>query len=545
MDAPMSMLEAMEHPSGLSGRGDPGHTPSRMPRASVTTELVTVLFTDIVSSTQIATEVGDKRWRALVAAHHGLVRQALKRYRGRELDTAGDGFFATFPRPADAIRCACEVAEGVRQFGLEIRAGLNLGEAEIMGGKVGGIVVNTGARIMAIGTAGEVLVSSTVRDAVAGKGIGFADHGVHQLKGIDGEHHVFVVATVDDEPVPGPLDPAEATRRRELPPQLPSSGSRLRIAAIAAAVLVLGAIAFAVTWGGGAEPEVGTHTDAHRELTEDDEALLRVVPDDVAESCTATPEVTSGAAASVTCDTGDITVRYDGFRTLEEIGHAFDVATAGASVRGTSCRDEAAATTHYEVGGQSRGSVACWVEKNLLSYTARIVWTDDTLDVLANASFEVTTDSGGSVPDLTLYEWWSENAGPTDAALVPKDDPIEGPLGTYRLTIRPDEVGPLNEGKVDPVFVGDTTLVLRDDAVSITWDDGTIDGELLWGKPHRLIVRIPGDLGTDYGRQQCPRLLSWTWEVHGDVLILSDPSDEPACNGIRTLLTHEPLERVG
>src|SRR4051794_39297358 len=325
MQLAIPMLAAMEHPSGLSSRGDPGHTPSRMPRASVTTELVTVLFTDIVSSTQIASEVGDKRWRAFVAAHHGLVRQALKRHRGRELDTAGDGFFATFPRPADAIRCACEVAEGVRQFGLEIRAGLNLGEAEIMGGKVGGIVVNTGARIMAIGTAGEVLVSSTVHDAVAGKGIGFADHGVHQLKGIEGDHRVFVVSTVDGEPVAGPLDPAEATRRRELPPQLPSSGHRLRAATIAAAVLVVGAIAFAVTWGGGAEPETGTHAETQRELTDDDEALLRVVPDDVAATCTATPELTSGAAASVTCETGDITVRYDGYRTLEEVGHAFDV----------------------------------------------------------------------------------------------------------------------------------------------------------------------------------------------------------------------------
>ena len=168
-----------------------GETPGRMPRASVTTELVTVLFTDIVSSTEIASEVGDKRWRALVAAHHGLVRQALKRHRGRELDTAGDGFFASFPRPADAIRCAVEVAEGVRQFGLEIRAGIHLGEAEVMGGKVGGLVVNTGARIMAIGTAGEVLVSSTVKDLVVGSGIEFTLRGSFDLKGVPGQWQLY------------------------------------------------------------------------------------------------------------------------------------------------------------------------------------------------------------------------------------------------------------------------------------------------------------------------------------------------------------------
>jgi class 3 adenylate cyclase len=120
-----------------------------MPRGTPTTELVTALFTDIVRSTEIAGEVGDGRWRELVAAHHALVRERLKRHHGREQDTAGDGFFATFSRPAEAIRCAIEISEGVRELGLEIRAGLHLGEAEVMGPKVGGVAVNTAARIMA------------------------------------------------------------------------------------------------------------------------------------------------------------------------------------------------------------------------------------------------------------------------------------------------------------------------------------------------------------------------------------------------------------
>ena len=112
--------------------------------------LVTVLFTDIVGSTEIAAELGDRRWRDLVRRHHAIVRRELKRFRGRELDTAGDGFFARFDRPADAIRCACAISDDVRELGIEIRAGLHLGEAEVLEHKVGGIAVNVGARVMGV-----------------------------------------------------------------------------------------------------------------------------------------------------------------------------------------------------------------------------------------------------------------------------------------------------------------------------------------------------------------------------------------------------------
>jgi class 3 adenylate cyclase len=148
--------------------------------------LVTVLFTDIVGSTEIAAELGDKRWRDLVRRHHAIVRRELKRFRGRELDTAGDGFFARFDRPADAIRCACAISDGVRELGIEIRAGIHVGEAEVLERKVGGIAVNVAARVMGVAKGGEVLVSSTLRDAVAGSGFAFADHGTHRLKGIEG-----------------------------------------------------------------------------------------------------------------------------------------------------------------------------------------------------------------------------------------------------------------------------------------------------------------------------------------------------------------------
>ena len=155
--------------------------------------LATVLFTDIVDSTAKAVELGDARWRELVQAHHGLVRRQLVRHRGTEIDTAGDGFFASFDGPARAIRCACAISEGVRELGIEIRAGLHTGECERIDHKVGGIAVNIGARVASEAGAGEVLVSSTVKDLVAGSGIAFSERGVTELKGVPGEWRLFAV----------------------------------------------------------------------------------------------------------------------------------------------------------------------------------------------------------------------------------------------------------------------------------------------------------------------------------------------------------------
>jgi len=156
--------------------------------------LATVLFTDIVGSTEKAAEVGDRRWRELLEQYHGAVRRELERWRGREIDTAGDGFFASFDGPARAIRCACAVRDSVQSFGLEIRAGLHTGECELLGEKVAGIAVHTGARVAAKARAGEVLVSSTVKDLVAGSGIEFEEHGEHELKGVPGRWRLYAVS---------------------------------------------------------------------------------------------------------------------------------------------------------------------------------------------------------------------------------------------------------------------------------------------------------------------------------------------------------------
>jgi pimeloyl-ACP methyl ester carboxylesterase/class 3 adenylate cyclase len=155
--------------------------------------LATVLFTDIVDSTMKATELGDRSWRELLERHNALTRRELLRFRGREIDTTGDGFLAAFDGPARAIRCASAVVEGVHELGLSIRAGLHTGECEVADGKVAGIAVHTGARVAAQATADEVLVSSTVKDLVAGSGIRFRERGLHELKGIPGRWQLFAV----------------------------------------------------------------------------------------------------------------------------------------------------------------------------------------------------------------------------------------------------------------------------------------------------------------------------------------------------------------
>ncbi len=155
--------------------------------------LATVLFTDIVDSTERVVDLGDHQWRDLLEQHHSIVRSELHRFRGREVDTAGDGFFATFDGPARAIRCACAIQEAVAKIGLTIRAGLHTGECEVMGDKVSGIAVHIGARVMEKADPGEVLVTSTVKDLVAGSGLHFNDRGLNALKGIPGEWGLFLV----------------------------------------------------------------------------------------------------------------------------------------------------------------------------------------------------------------------------------------------------------------------------------------------------------------------------------------------------------------
>jgi class 3 adenylate cyclase/DNA-binding CsgD family transcriptional regulator len=158
------------------------------------TVLATVLFTDIVGSTERAAEQGDRRWRELLEAHHALVRQELGRFRGREVDMAGGGLLATFDGPARAIRCALAISTAVQSLGLPVRSGVHTGECQLVGNRVEGVAVHIGARIAALAAADEVLVSSTVKDLVAGSGIQFEDCGVHVLNGAQDQWRLFRVA---------------------------------------------------------------------------------------------------------------------------------------------------------------------------------------------------------------------------------------------------------------------------------------------------------------------------------------------------------------
>jgi class 3 adenylate cyclase len=168
-----------------------GHRPALEPDRV----LATVLFTDIVGSTEKAAHLGDRRWRELLDTHDATVRKEIEHHRGREVDTAGDGFLATFDGPARAVRCACAIRDAVRAHGIEVRAGVHTGEIELRGDDVAGIAVHVGSRVSALAGPGEVLVSSTVVDLVAGSGLEFRERGEHELKGVPRKWTLFEVVS--------------------------------------------------------------------------------------------------------------------------------------------------------------------------------------------------------------------------------------------------------------------------------------------------------------------------------------------------------------
>jgi class 3 adenylate cyclase len=156
--------------------------------------LATVMFTDIVGSTETAARLGDRRWREILDAHDDLLRDAIRKFNGREVKTTGDGVLATFDGPGRAIRCASTIVERAPRIGIDVRAGLHTGECELRGNDVGGIAVHIGSRVSSLAGAGEVLVSGTVRDLVVGSGFDFVDRGTHELKGVPGEWRLFALA---------------------------------------------------------------------------------------------------------------------------------------------------------------------------------------------------------------------------------------------------------------------------------------------------------------------------------------------------------------
>jgi basic membrane protein A len=220
-------------------------------RASV---LTTLVFTDIVSSTEIAEEMGDRRWQELLSRHYQIIRRTLRDHQGKELDTAGDGLFARFDSPGAAIRWASAAVDAVRELGIAIRVGIHIGEAEVLQGKLSGVNVHAAARTMALAGAGQIFVTSSVRDIVRGSGFGFEERGVHELRGLEGEWHLFEVASIDGTPRAAPPSSDEARARRdaiEPPPLVKRRSTRLASIVAGAAAIVAGAVlALVFTMGG-------------------------------------------------------------------------------------------------------------------------------------------------------------------------------------------------------------------------------------------------------------------------------------------------------
>ena len=235
--------------------------------------LTTLVFTDIVGSTQVAEELGDRRWRELLARHHRIVRAELRTYGGREVDTAGDGVFARFDSPASAINFAASTADALRELGIEIRAGIHIGECEVFDGKLSGINVHAGARTMGQAGPGEILVTGGVRDLVRGGGFGFADRGVHELRGIEGEWRLFEVTSIESSHRAPPLPQGEAkARRAQIEPPSLVQRRQVRVAALAAvAAAVVAAGVFALVHavaGASAAPLTGCEITAYPPLND-------------------------------------------------------------------------------------------------------------------------------------------------------------------------------------------------------------------------------------------------------------------------------------
>ena len=203
--------------------------------------LATVVFIDIVGSTTLATDLGDARWRELLTRFRKVVRAELKRHGGTEQDTSGDGFFATFDQPAQALRAAASIVAAVQELGLDVRVGIHTGECEEIDGRLGGIAVHVGARVMALAGPAEAWVTATVADLVAGSGVSLEDRGSHELKGVEGARHVFALTAVETA-LPRPLSPEDAAARLALVVP-PSKGRRYRTALLAAAAIVAAAVA--------------------------------------------------------------------------------------------------------------------------------------------------------------------------------------------------------------------------------------------------------------------------------------------------------------
>src|SRR5919109_503632 len=239
-----------------TGARGPWRILSAMSLARRSRRLATILFLDIVGATEIAAELGDRRWRQLLGEFRRLVRAELKRHRGHEEDTTGDGFFATFSEPAQAVRSAVAIADRVHGLGLDVRCGLHFGEAETIEGHRGGIAVHIGSRVMSLAGAAEIFVTGTVRDLIVGAGVALEDAGTYRLKGVPDEWRLWRVTRLDGAPVASPLPADEAAEARARPETTTVRGRRALLLALGTIAVVAILVPIIVVLGAG--PSVPT-----------------------------------------------------------------------------------------------------------------------------------------------------------------------------------------------------------------------------------------------------------------------------------------------
>jgi hypothetical protein len=502
---------------------------------------VAVLFTDIVGSSETASSLGDERWGRLLARHHATVRAALRRFNGREMDTAGDGFFAVFDRPGDAVRCAWALIEELRALGLEIRAGVHLGEAELMGGKVGGVAVNVGARVMAAAGAGEILVTGTVRELSAGAGFAFEDRGIQQLKGIPGEWRLAAVTELDGAPSRARLDPAVAEERRSVASAPVHRDRRPLVVGIAigAALTIAG---IAVLAGRRDDPE--RQLPAVRPPTERpfptaaEGELLELVPEPIGPGCERGPMEPPSALAVLSCESGDQTVTYALMPDQTSLDAAYGVIVADRGITGGDCADDVEGDGFYAIGGERDGRVLCYRDDGGDSPSSVMAWTDDRYRVFA-------VSSRPDLADLTLLRWWATEAGPD-----PRDHPVPKDLvlapvidGSFRLVVRPEDVG-----TVYADLAGTWTIAFADDRLQAVKESGPetppIGGRIAFGKDRRLVV-LDYDARPHSVGGSCHPTLDLRWELARDRLRLTYLDRGCTFDTPRALLTFGPMERIG
>lgn len=444
-----------------------------MKRRSAARVLAAVLFTDIVDSSTLAGRMGDRRWKEVIARHHAIVRRALKRHGGRELDTAGDGFFASFGEPAGAIRCACAIADAVRSLGLEIRAGIHFGECEQVGGKLAGVSVVVGARVSALGDAGDVLVTGTTRELVGGAGFGFEDHGRHALKGVDGEWQVFAVTHVDGDPRPAPLPTDEA--RSRLGAVQPSGvfrpSSRLTASVVVATAIVATAIAL-----------IASRDDAPR-------ALDRIRPDRVGRIDPATSEIRE--TVNVGSDPTGIAIGDDAAWVLRlEPGIVARVALATGAIETVSTGG------HPSAIALDRGGLV-WVLNGLEATVVGIERRRLTID----ERIELPTGT----KDLAVGEGalWVTNA---DERTLARIDLVTGDVSLADLS----DIGSVNGVAVTPsgVWVGGSTDIVKLNHASLqlidTWPLRFPAGQLAADRGSVWVTHLADDQVTKVDEETGP-----------------------------------------